>query len=395
MSGVTPLTVWRKVIRGEDPGRYQLLCFNCNLKKSILRNRIGAPSGRDKRCSTCSTSKDLSYFKSDRKYPDGLYYECRPCTRSRILALKVDAITRVGSGSCLCEYCKSGDLWSLTFDHVDDDGDSTRDSDGLGESLYRRIVRGKIDTSRFQVLCLNCNLKKHKDRSGAKLATAGFKALSPQPAARLPSPSEASELDPTLVEFQFSDVVPSVDDSPKASVVFLQKHHYAGYGRAGSVHVVFHVGGELAAVAKFASAIRQEVATSAGLDYGRTLELDRFCVGPAFRKKNLPSFLLSSAVRCVQKVRPDVAGFVSFADPAQGHSGAIYKAANWKEVVGRIRSDYQYVGLDGKIVHKKTVFDQAKARLVSETVYAADLRLQKVSIPAKKKFVLMVRGSSS
>ena len=45
--------------------------------------------------------------------------------------------------------------------------------------------------------------------------------------------------------------------------------------------------------------------------------------------RNAETFLISKAVKYIKKNHPDVCVLVSYADPSAGHSGVIYKAANW------------------------------------------------------------------
>lgn len=58
----------------------------------------------------------------------------------------------------------------------------------------------------------------------------------------------------------------------------------------------------------------------------RWLEVVRWClVGTA----NGGSRQWSSAVEMVRRQRPDCTTIVSYSDPGQGHSGALYRACNW------------------------------------------------------------------
>jgi hypothetical protein len=45
--------------------------------------------------------------------------------------------------------------------------------------------------------------------------------------------------------------------------------------------------------------------------------------------KNAESWFMSRAVQWVKQNRPDVRLLISYADPSAGHSGTIYRAANW------------------------------------------------------------------
>ena len=45
---------------------------------------------------------------------------------------------------------------------------------------------------------------------------------------------------------------------------------------------------------------------------------------------NAETYLIAQSVKYIKKNRPEVDCLVSYADPSAGHSGTIYKAANWK-----------------------------------------------------------------
>ena len=348
---------------------------------------MGIESGVNKICFTCRLPKDTVNFKFDKKYPDGLYYECRKCTRNRVVALKATALSTLGSMGCL--GCGVSDILVLTLDHILDDGSTSRSTDGLGETLYRRVTNGIVGADRLQVLCLNCNLKKHKSLVGARFSVAGFMApradsVSPDPD---PDPAHGSH----IRDFAFSDVTIGTAENLELVVAFFNQHHYAGYGRYGTAHFVANVGGEACAAVKFASAVRKEVASSIGLEYASVLELDRLCIHPSFRKKNLASYLLAACARLIRQMIPSITHLVSFADPEHGHTGTVYLAANWKEVDGSTRSDYRYEDASGKRVHKKTVWNSAKVRHMSEREYALASGLERVKLLPKRKFVLQIR----
>ncbi|KKL11609.1 hypothetical protein LCGC14_2544070, partial [marine sediment metagenome] len=142
---------------GNEDGRYQLLCFNCNLKKSIARAvRIGDSTGVMKICPTCGFSLDESWFKWHR-IGEELYFECRLCSRSRDFAVKMSAMQLLGGA--ICRKCGISDVDVLTVDHVRGDGGGSARTRS-GASMYRAILNGTVDRSGLQVLCLNCNVKK-------------------------------------------------------------------------------------------------------------------------------------------------------------------------------------------------------------------------------------------
>jgi GNAT superfamily N-acetyltransferase len=203
--------------------------------------------------------------------------------------------------------------------------------------------------------------------------------------------------DPSLEQrdFSFDDLtVRPLDAKEKlphsyysAPEEFLQSFHYAGYGRsAKSVYGAF-LGPELVAVCKFATPVRQEVATSIGLRQSEVLELDRFCIHPLYQKKNFASWLVSRCSRRAFDDHPQVRTLVSFADSTFGHTGVIYRAANWS-FVHVVRPDYHYLGPGGFVIHKKTLWDHARKNGHSEADYVAANGYIKVFGKEKLKFSL-------
>lgn len=62
---------------------------------------------------------------------------------------------------------------------------------------------------------------------------------------------------------------------------------------------------------------------------GETWELARLWIDDAV-PKNGETYLIGRAVRYIKQYHPAIKMLVSYADPSAGHSGTIYKAANWK-----------------------------------------------------------------
>lgn len=61
---------------------------------------------------------------------------------------------------------------------------------------------------------------------------------------------------------------------------------------------------------------------------GVTWELARLWLEDSV-PKNAETYLIGRAVRYIRSKHRDVKALVSYADPSAGHSGTIYKAANW------------------------------------------------------------------
>lgn len=62
---------------------------------------------------------------------------------------------------------------------------------------------------------------------------------------------------------------------------------------------------------------------------GSTWELARLFIADSV-PKNSETWLIAASVRYIKKHHPQVRFLCSYADPSAGHSGTIYKAANWK-----------------------------------------------------------------
>jgi hypothetical protein len=58
------------------------------------------------------------------------------------------------------------------------------------------------------------------------------------------------------------------------------------------------------------------------------LELARWCI--ISREKNAGSQQWAAFVRALRLLRPDCTTIVSYSDPSVGHTGALYRACNWR-----------------------------------------------------------------
>lgn len=375
--GISRIKIFNEIIKGSV--RYQLLCFNCNQKKQVqfLTTRSALEQGVLKTCSTCRVDKDKSYFKSDKKYPDGSYYECFHCTNNRHNVLKIQAFNKLGQVSCLKCGCTDCDI--LSIDHKNENGYALRRKEGTGALLYNNIIYNRIDTQNLQVLCFNCNLKKSKyvKRNGNKTSHGDE------------DPVESHELNEEkcfISSFELTDLVFKPISDIQQSVTLMEKYHYAGFGRYGCVNYGAYLDDKLIAVAKLSSPVRLEVAKSLKLEYSEVLELDRFCIDPAYQKKNLASYFLSRLVKHIRNTKKDITHLVSFADPSHGHLGVIYKAANWKKVKLVARS-YEYRDNNGKSYHKKTIYNQARQVGLKELEYSISIGLTRSYTLRKIKYL--------
>lgn len=143
--------------------------------------------------------------------------------------------------------------------------------------------------------------------------------------------------------------------------ILLDTYHYLGAARGGIAYGAW-LNDELVACALFSSPIRQNIRNKN--DANNIIEISRVCVNPKYRKKNLVSWFISRAMRCV-----DADMFVAYSDSTVGHLGTIYKALNFR-LDHKIDPDYWYIGIDNTILHKKTLYNRAKQLNMTESEYA-------------------------
>jgi len=143
-------------------------------------------------CSRCKKEKDYSEFHKSKSEKDGLSYRCKECqrevdrkyrTRRNAYAkiyyhehkgdflrrqtvsrqrMKKEILEHYSNGVARCAHCRGEDLVVLCLDHVNDDGAYHRRTLGIhgGYETYRRLKRDGFPEG-YQVLCYNCNMRKH------------------------------------------------------------------------------------------------------------------------------------------------------------------------------------------------------------------------------------------
>ena len=153
-------------------------------------------------------------------------------------------------------------------------------------------------------------------------------------------------------------------DRKEAATVY--SHHYLGSCR-GNVHYGLYYQEQLIGACSFGPFQRNEQTKKYGKD---AVELTRFCLHPEHQVKNLGSWFLS---RCLKLIKKTV---VTYADTTQGHTGALYKACNFR-FSHIIQPDYCYVDEKGWVMHKKTAWNRAINMKMNEAEYATLHGLQK------------------
>ena len=104
--------------------------------------------------------------------------------------------------------------------------------------------------------------------------------------------------------------------------VLLDGYHYLGPARQGTAFV-----GNLDAVLAAVQVWRRPTSRHLPSD-GSWLELCRWCLAP-YAGPNAGSMQHRAFMRWLKENRPEVTTLVSYSDPSQGHTGALYKACNW------------------------------------------------------------------
>ncbi len=167
---------------------------------------------------------------------------------------------------------------------------------------------------------------------------------------------------------------------------FLLSYHYQGSGRSGTTTIGAFNNGNLIAVCVFTSISRMEMAEKQSLSYDVIRELSRFCIHPSYQTKNFATWFLAKSRKLLCKNEPKIKLLISFADPNFGHNGTIYKADNWI-YDGETSPSYWYVNSKFIIVHKKTVWNKAKSISKTESDYASENNLIKVTARPKLRYI--------
>lgn len=339
-----------------DYSQYQILCRNCNCGKAIkdgVNLRPKAPVGQFKLCPTCSINKDESEFHLYGAR--GYYYECNTCVSNRKISTKKECFSLFGG---LCINCGESDFQKLNIDHKINNGSFRRKlGERSGTSTYRKITSGEYEKEDFDLLCWNCNIKKY----------------------------HSSRINQPVEDFNFKDLIICELTNKDLIKKFLNAYHYSGYGREPTLVVGCYLKDRLIGLVKYSHPVRQEVAVKSGYEFGNMLELDRFCIDDKYHKKNFSSFLISSSIKKVRSMS-HIKCLVSFADPYYGHDGTIYKASNWV-YEGETRRSYFYESPSGDNIHKKTIYNWAKSKQMTESEACCNLGLKRIRTPKKIKFI--------
>jgi len=167
-------------------------------------------------------------------------------------------------------------------------------------------------------------------------------------------------------------------------------HHYSGKCPPSKLSIAAMLNGKVIAGLTFSSVVRLETAYKQKLKHNEVLELSRLAIDHKYHKYNFASWLISKSIKMVKNKFSSVRLLVSFADSTYNHSGTIYKASNWI-LDGKVKEDYWYVSPSRSIIHKRTIWGRAKKGGVTESVYAAKHKLQKVWGHHKHRYIYKLR----
>jgi len=146
---------------------------------------------------------------------------------------------------------------------------------------------------------------------------------------------------------------------------FIKREHYAQGSANTSVyrHGLFRRGdGKLLGVAMWMPPTRVAAESVNREDWRRVLALSRLAIS-AEVPANGASFLLGRSIRLIA-AEGRFATLVTYADESQGHTGAIYRATNWR-YVGRTGPYPRWVDADGKQVSRLATKSRRKADMLT------------------------------
>ena len=147
--------------------------------------------------------------------------------------------------------------------------------------------------------------------------------------------------------------------------MFYSIFHYSSTIRKGATTFAAMLGNQIVAAISYTYPIRTETATKQGLHLRDIFEISRLARITNIICPNLLSWFISSTIRLLPK---NIKVIVSFSDSTYGHTGGVYKAANFT-LDGIVAPDYWYSSINGKY-HKKTIWDNALKFRMTESEYA-------------------------
>lgn len=141
---------------------------------------------------------------------------------------------------------------------------------------------------------------------------------------------------------------------------FIERHHYSRSMSNTGTHLhglYLRNGIQLLGVAAWLPPTKVAAMTVNERNWRRVVGLSRLAVHPLV-PKNGASFLLGASERLIKDEQKWVS-LVTYADEFCGHTGAIYRAANW-EYVGRMKPQPRWEDDEGRQIAKRATRTRTK-----------------------------------
>lgn len=126
------------------------ICNDCNIE--LLEYNWIFHSDKYKKktyiCDVCRKKKSKEYITNNKK-------EISITKKNYRFKLRLDIINYYGGK---CQICGENDIYYLTIDHINNDGNIDRKVKklGSGHNFYRYLIKNNFPEG-FRVLCFNCN----------------------------------------------------------------------------------------------------------------------------------------------------------------------------------------------------------------------------------------------
>ena len=141
-------------------------CRVCNIElfddnwAESLRNKNSkiCKSCHYKYCREWRKNNKDRFNKSARKYYHKNPQRHHDIANKSRLRVRLDMVTEYGGK---CSVCSISDIDVLDIDHIDNSGANDRKKNLYGYNLYRHLKKLGWPKDNFQLLCKNCNWKKH------------------------------------------------------------------------------------------------------------------------------------------------------------------------------------------------------------------------------------------
>jgi hypothetical protein len=157
----TKIEVLTKYSEGKPKCR---MCGECNIKFLGLDHLNG--SGKVHKRAIGGAGGYVYLWARKNNYPPMFQVLCHNCNFKKSFdrfpsSFKVRALSKYSNDVPKCAMCNETDLRTLTLDHINDDGAEDRRKLGIKSSneFYRLLLRSPL-RSDLQVLCQNHNLGK-------------------------------------------------------------------------------------------------------------------------------------------------------------------------------------------------------------------------------------------